>query len=73
MNYNLENHEPPFKAALVALLFWVVLLSMVVISLVSCSPTHRPRLDKYDKDGLIKSSTPLYLDKKKSRKVKPTL
>ena len=38
--------------------------------LISCKTTHRPRYDKYDKNGLIKSSTPLYLDKNKGRKTK---
>lgn len=60
------------KFKLLALAFWIVVISMFVMALTSCT-VHRPRYDKYDKDGLIKSSTPLYLDKKKSRKVKPTL
>ena len=50
----------------------IITVCLVVALLASCR-SHDPRLKKYDKDGLIKSSTPLYLDKKKSRKVKPVV
>lgn len=52
-----------------ALLFPVVYVLIFLI--LSGCVTHRPRYDKYDKDGLLKSSTPLYLDKSKGRKTKP--
>lgn len=51
-----------------ALLFPVVYLLIFLI--LSGCVTHRPRYDKYDKDGLLKSSTPLFLDKSKGRKTK---
>jgi hypothetical protein len=50
----------------------IITLGVIVILLMlfGCS-THRPRYDKYDKDGLLKSSTPLYLDKNKGKRPKP--
>lgn len=52
-------------------LIWILVI--VLISVFSCAPKHTPRYDKYDKDGLLKSSTPLYLDKNKGRKTKNRL
>lgn len=53
-------------------LIWILVI-VLIVSMVSCAPTHTPRYDKYDKNGLIKSSTPLYLDKNKGRKTKNRL
>lgn len=50
-------------------LIWI----LVIVLIVSCAPTHTPRYDKYDKNGLLKSSTPLYLDKNNGRKTKNRL
>lgn len=53
-------------------LIWILVI-VLIVSVFSCAPTHTPRYDKYDKDGLLKSSTPLYLDKNKGRKTKNRL
>ena len=53
-------------------LIWILVI-VLIVSVFSCAPTHTPRYDKYDKNGLIKSSTPLYLDKNKGRKTKNRL
>lgn len=49
-----------------SLLLPVVYLLIFII--ISGCVTHRPRYDKYDRNGLLKSSTPLFLDKSKGRK-----
>ena len=51
----------------------LILVIVLIVSMVSCTPKHTPRYDKYDKNGLLKSSTPLYLDKNKGRKTKNRL
>lgn len=55
------------KTILGLLVFAIVIF---LLSLLFSCKTHTPRYDKYDKDGLIKSSTPLYLDKTKGKRTK---
>lgn len=59
-----------FKMALFVLILSYIAVIFLIVCFVSCAPKHTPRYDKYDKDGLLKSSTPLYLDKNKGRKTK---
>jgi len=54
-------------------LIWILVI-VLIVSMVSCAPKHykttQARYNPYDKDGLLKSSTPLYLDKNNGRKTK---
>lgn len=49
---------------------FLVFVVLIAFYLCGCV-THRPRYDKYDRNGLLKGSTPLYLDKSNGRKTKP--
>jgi len=67
--------ERRLRKSVTRTIFWLLVFSIVIfiLSLLFSCKTHRPRYDKYDKNGLIKSSTPLYLDKNKGRKTKRTI
>jgi len=65
------EYNPKDNWFITKVLLWILVI-VLIVSLAACSSgKYTPRYDKYDKNGLIKSSTPLFLDKSKGKKVRP--